>query len=64
MRNAKNIVLSGLLAGTTSAAVLCLLARRRDKSLWQVLNATSHWVHGEARHALIVLIFPIPASGS
>lgn len=57
MQDAKNVILSGLSAGTASAVVLCFLCWRRDKVPWQVANATSHWVNGAraARTALLDL---------
>ena len=39
---------SGATASLGSAIALALAARREHRGVWQPLNATSHWLHGDA----------------
>jgi hypothetical protein len=40
------IAASGLCAGLAALAALAVAAERRNRSPWQPINATSHWIHG------------------
>ncbi len=44
----RSILLSGTAAGVASTVALGLLARTEDKGVLQPVNATSHWLNGEA----------------
>ena len=43
----KSILLSGAAAGVASTCALGLLARLEGKDVFQPVNSTSHWLHGE-----------------
>lgn len=40
------IAISGICAGLAAVAVLTVSAERRNRSPWQPINATSHWIYG------------------
>jgi hypothetical protein len=63
MRIARYALFCGGAAGLASIASLMLLARSEGRSPWQPVNATSHWIHGDAAASVRQADLPHTAAG-